>query len=57
VGLVSVGIGWGMFGCYYVFAKRVFGGITGDLAGWFLTVTETLLLLWYGLLQWYGWMA
>ncbi len=57
VGMGAVAWGWGMFGIYYVFAKRIFGGITGDLAGWFLTLTETLLLLWYAVAQGYGWMA
>ncbi|MCR4999704.1 MAG: adenosylcobinamide-GDP ribazoletransferase, partial [Lachnospiraceae bacterium] len=45
-GLVTMALGWCMFGFYYFFSKKLFGGITGDLAGWFLTLTETLLLLW-----------
>lgn len=45
-GIGFVLIGWSMFGFYYVFAKKQFGGITGDLAGWFLTLAETLLLAW-----------
>ena len=31
--------------CYYFYkSRREFGGITGDLAGWFLTVCELLIL-------------
>jgi adenosylcobinamide-GDP ribazoletransferase len=41
-GAILAGIGWCMYGVYYLFSRRVFGGITGDLAGWFVTLTETL---------------
>ena len=50
-GLVALG-GWAMvlagllmFGIYYLTARRLFGGITGDLAGWFLQWCELLMLL------------
>lgn len=32
------------FGMFYAMAKKCFGGITGDLAGFFITVYETLAL-------------
>ena len=32
-----------VLGRYYILAKKQFGGITGDLAGWFLQVTELAL--------------
>lgn len=34
-----------MFGIYYAMAMRIFGGITGDLAGWFLQWCELLMVL------------
>ena len=34
-----------MFGIYYLTARRLFGGITGDLAGWFLQWCELWMLL------------
>lgn len=34
-----------MFLCYYRVSYRQFGGITGDLAGWFLQLCELLILL------------
>lgn len=33
-----------VYGWYYWLSKRQFGGITGDLAGWFLQVCEIVLL-------------
>ena len=47
--MTALGGGWavaaavGMFGVYYVMSKRIFGGITGDLAGWFLQWCELLM--------------
>lgn len=34
-----------VFGCYYTMSMRVFGGITGDLAGWFLQLCELFMTL------------
>ena len=34
-----------MFAAYYAVSRRVFGGITGDLAGWFLTLAEMWMLI------------
>ena len=33
-----------MFGVYYAMSMRIFGGITGDLAGWFLQWCELLMV-------------
>ena len=50
-GLIALGGGWAvaaaavMFGIYYVSSRRIFGGITGDLAGWFLQWCELLMIL------------
>lgn len=49
-GLIVLGSGWAvaaaavMFGIYYVSSMRIFGGITGDLAGWFLQWCELLMI-------------
>lgn len=40
IGAASVGCEIIVFVYYYFFSKRKFGGITGDLAGWFLQVSE-----------------
>ena len=51
VGLILLGGGWAvlaaamMFGIYYLSSRRIFGGITGDLAGWFLQWCELLMVL------------
>ena len=48
-GLIALGGGWAvaaaaaMFGIYYGMSMRIFGGITGDLAGWFLQWCELLM--------------
>lgn len=48
-GLACLGGGWmllaaaAMFAVYYGVSMRVFGGITGDLAGWFLQWCELLM--------------
>ena len=34
-----------VFACYYRVSYREFGGITGDLAGWFLQLCEAAILL------------
>lgn len=39
--------------CYHHIAKKQFGGVTGDLAGWFLQVCELSLLT--GIMLWYKW--
>lgn len=33
-----------VFAVYYVMSRRIFGGITGDLAGWFLQLCELLMV-------------
>ena len=33
------------FGGYYLLAKKAFGGTTGDIAGFFLEITQTVLLI------------
>ena len=49
-GLILLGGGWAaaaaavMFGIYYLSSLRIFGGITGDLAGWFLQWCELLMV-------------
>lgn len=42
-GLVTVIVGLAFFGVYRVFSYRKFGGITGDLAGFFLQMCELLM--------------
>ena len=44
-GLICVIAGIASFVYYRTFAKREFGGITGDLAGWFLQNCELLILI------------
>lgn len=39
-GLVLAGVHLAVFGYYYWMSKKQFGGITGDLAGYFLQMTE-----------------
>lgn len=49
-GLIVLGSGWAvaaaavMFVIYYISSMRIFGGITGDLAGWFLQWCELLMI-------------
>ena len=40
VGGAVLGTSLGMFGFYYHVSRKEFGGITGDLAGWFLQLCE-----------------
>lgn len=40
------------FGYYYHMCLRDFGGVTGDLAGWFLTISETIILLGFVVMGW-----
>lgn len=40
LGLLALGAGTGVFLYYWWMSKREFGGITGDLAGWFLQSFE-----------------
>ncbi len=53
-----LGAGAGGAGCvftrYYVVAKKQFGGITGDLAGWFLQKCEIWMLAALAACQWLG---
>lgn len=42
--LILTGAGTAWFGYYYKMSKREFGGITGDIAGYFLQMEELLLL-------------
>lgn len=45
MGLVSIATGAGTFLYYRIFSYRRFGGITGDLAGYFLQIFETMILV------------
>ncbi len=56
-GSVSIVMAFFLFWIYYCLAKKKFGGITGDIAGWFLcnaelwmiisfALTESIVLLW-----------
>jgi adenosylcobinamide-GDP ribazoletransferase len=45
--IVVIGLSVGVFAYYRVMSYRVFGGITGDLAGYFLQLCEIVLL--YGI--------
>ncbi|WP_455192678.1 adenosylcobinamide-GDP ribazoletransferase [Gemmiger sp.] len=60
VGLTALG-GWALVlaaGCvfarYYVVAQKQFGGVTGDLAGWFLQKCELWMLAALAACQWLG---
>lgn len=60
VGLTALG-GWALVlaaGCvfarYYVVAQKQFGGVTGDLAGWFLQKCEIWMLAALAACQWLG---
>lgn len=44
-GLGAVAVSFIVFGYYLAMAQRQFGGLTGDLAGWFVTVYE-LVFVW-----------
>ena len=39
-GVCMAAAAWAVFAWYYRMAKKEFGGITGDLAGWFLATAE-----------------
>ena len=43
-GIVSAGVGLAVFFYYYGFSQKQFGGITGDLAGYFLQLCELFML-------------
>lgn len=43
-GVVSAGVGLVVFFYYYWFSQKQFGGITGDLAGYFLQLCELFML-------------
>ncbi|MGN0707528.1 MAG: adenosylcobinamide-GDP ribazoletransferase [Faecalibacterium sp.] len=45
-----------VFADYYAVAKQKFGGITGDLAGWFLQKAELWMLAALAVCQWGGWL-
>jgi Cobalamin-5-phosphate synthase len=45
LGVISVLSALLVFVYYYFMSKKEFGGITGDLAGWFLQITELVILL------------
>lgn len=45
IGLVFLVASTLAFIWFYYFSKRIFGGITGDLAGFFLNIFETVILL------------
>ncbi len=40
LGAIAILVSVLSFGYYWLMSRRVFGGITGDLAGWFVTFTE-----------------
>lgn len=44
-GSVSIAVSAGVFGWYYYISKKQFGGITGDLAGYFVQLLELFILL------------
>ena len=44
-GVVCAAAGWAVFGRYYRLTVAEFGGLSGDLAGWFLETGETWMLL------------
>ena len=44
-GVVSAGVGLAVFFYYYWFSQKQFGGITGDLAGYFLQLCELFMLV------------
>ena len=43
-GLVALAAAIGFYFMYRRIAMKVFGGFTGDLAGWFLTICELVML-------------
>ena len=45
MGIVAVLAAAAVFGYYYLMSRRQFGGITGDLAGWFLVMCEFFSML------------
>ena len=53
-GALLIGASLLTFLWYYLFSRRVFGGITGDLAGYFLTVCELVMAaaVWLGGVLW-----
>ena len=44
-GITMAAAAWLVFVCYYYMSKKQFGGITGDLAGWFLIRAEEWMLI------------
>jgi len=53
-GLLVIAVNAAVLVYYRHMAYRQFGGITGDLAGWFVSVTETLFLCWLALAPLFG---
>ncbi len=45
VGTIQIAVAFLFFGYYYFMSKKKFGGITGDLAGWFLQLCELCMLM------------
>lgn len=45
IGAIQVTVAILFFGYYYLMSKKKFGGITGDLAGWFLQLCELCMLM------------
>ena len=43
VGIFVASAALAVFAYYYYMSKEQFGGISGDLAGWFLQITELTL--------------
>ena len=54
-GGVLAAVALAAFGRYYAVAQKQFGGITGDLAGWFLQKAELWMLAALAASQWGGW--
>ena len=50
-GLAALAVALLLFGYYYQMSKKQFGGLSGDLAGWFLQTCELLMLCGIYLLQ------
>ncbi len=44
-GAMSLGAALAVFYWYYKMSVKTFGGITGDLAGWFLQICELAIVI------------
>ncbi|MCR5763325.1 MAG: adenosylcobinamide-GDP ribazoletransferase [Treponema sp.] len=50
-GLVSIAVAFVLFFIYFCMAKRKFGGITGDVAGWFLCNAELWMIISFSVIE------